>query len=143
MEFYTNPLIYNLNIENERMKRDWKVIKELLKELEPLHQYNGLTLQVYHSGEHKSSETAIHKMDMAILLMQKNYITGMKSKTVGFGGFAEITNMNLTFEGHDLLDILEDKTLWKKIKNIAKDRGIEITFSTLPPLISKAISSLL
>lgn len=121
------------------MKRDLAVIKELLNDLEPLHQFNGLHLQVYYNGDLKSDEHAIHKMEMARMLIEKNYITGMISKTIFSGGFAEISNMNLTFDGHDLLDKLNDDTLWNKIKFIAKEKSIDITFTTLGALVTKAL----
>jgi hypothetical protein len=124
------------------MKRDWNVIKDLLNELEPLHQYNGLHLQVYYLGENKSAEYEIHKMEMARLLIEKNYIKGNISRTIAPGGFSEISNMNLTFDGYDLLEKLNDDTLWKKIKGIAKDKGIEVTFTTLGALTTQAIQSI-
>lgn len=121
------------------MKRNWSVIKELLNDLEPLHQFNGLHLQVYYSGDLKSDDLAIHKMEMARLLIEKNYITGIISKTIMPGGYAEISNMNLTFDGHDLLDKLNDDTLWNKIRAIAKEKSIDITFTTLGALVAKAL----
>lgn len=124
------------------MKRDWDVIKELLNELEPLHQFNGLHLQVYYIGENQSPERAIHKMEMARLLIEKNYITGMISRTIAPGGFAEISNITLTFDGHNLLETLNDNTLWNKIKTLAKEKSINLTFSTLGTLTTQALTSM-
>jgi len=124
-----------------KMRRDWDVIKELLNEIEPLHQFNGLNLQVYYSGDKKSDDHSIHKMEMARLLIQGNYITGMQSKTIAPGGFASIHNMQLTFQGHDLLDKLNDVVLWNKMTNLAKQQGINITFGTLGSLATAALQS--
>lgn len=123
------------------MKRDWYVIKELLNDLEPLHQFNGLNLKVYYYGDHKSDDRDILRMETARLLIEKNYITGLVSKTK-FGGFAEISNMNLTFDGHNLLDTLNDDTLWNQITKIAKDQSIKVTFSTLGALTTQALLSI-
>lgn len=125
------------------MVRDWKIIKELLNELQPLHQFNGLHLMVYYGGEHVSPEKDIHKMEMARLLIEKKYITGIVSKTIAPGGFAEISNMTLTFEGHDLLDKLNDDTLWNRIIGLAKEKSIKLTFATLDTLTKKALDEIL
>jgi hypothetical protein len=121
------------------MKRDWNIIKELLLELEPLHQYNGLTLQVYYLDKSKSDDRDIHKFEMAKLLIEKQFIKGTVSETNYFGGYAEIHNMILTFDGHDLLDKLNDETLWKKITLVAKTKGIDVTFTTLSTLAIEAM----
>lgn len=125
------------------MKRDWKVIKELLNELEPLHEFNGLNLQVFYSGDRKSSENDLQKMYWAKQLISKNYISGIVNNTIDPDGYTAISNMNLTFDGHDLLEKLNDDTLWKKIEELAKDQGIKLTFSTLGILAQKAITSII
>lgn len=124
------------------MKRDWKVIKAVLEELEPLKISEGMTLSVYYKGDQESTYEEIHKFEMAFLLLEQEYIKGSESKSLGVT-YKSISNVNLTWKGHDLLDTLNDKKVWNKIKEIAVNKGVDVTFSTLGALQTAAITSIL
>ena len=134
--------IFNTDHKEARMKTDWDVIKELLNEVEPLHQFNGLNLEVYYMGDRKSDDHSIHKMEMARLLLDEGYLVGMQGKTIFFGGFTSIHNMRLTFKGHDLLDKLNDEVLWSRMTKLAKQQGIKITFGALGTLATAALQDI-
>lgn len=45
-------------------------------------------------------------------------------------------------EGHDLLETIRTDTIWNKIKNISKDKGVELTFDTIKRFSILALDSL-
>lgn len=124
------------------MKRDWKVIKAVLEELEPLKISEGMAFSVHYKGDQESTYEEIHKFEMALLLLEQEYIKGFESKSLGVT-YKSISNVNLTWKGHDLLDTLNDKKVWNKIKEIAVNKGVDVTFSTLGALQTAAIASIL
>jgi hypothetical protein len=124
------------------MQRNWDIIKAILMELEPLNSAEGKNYQVHYTGAKKSSPEDIHKFEMVSLLLDKGFIQGVRSKSLGVE-FKQILNLTLTWEGHDLLDILNDNKVWSKIKEVALNKGIEVTFSTLKVLHSAALTQIL
>lgn len=124
------------------MKRDWKIIKVVLEELESLNSSNSITLSIYSTGDKKSTDEEINKFYMASLLLEQNYIKGLPSKSLNTD-YKSISDLNLTWKGHDLLDTLNDNKVWNKIKEIALNKGIDITFSTFEPLKNAALASIL
>ena len=124
------------------MQRDWKIIKAVLMELEPLNSAEGKNYQVYYTGTNKSSPEEIHKFEMVGLLLDQGFIQGLRSKSLGVE-FKQIIDLNLTWKGHDLLDTLNDNKVWSKIKEIALNKGVDVSFSTLGALQTAALAQIL
>ena len=124
------------------MQRDWKIIQAVLMELEPLNSVKGKNYQVHYTGDKKSSPADIHKFEMVGLLLDQGFIQGIRSKSLGVE-FKQILNLNLTWQGHDLLDTLNDNKVWSKIKEIALNKGVDVTFSTLGALQAAALTQIL
>ena len=36
-----------------------------------------------------------------------------------------------TWDGHELLDTLRDQNVWNRIKEISKEKGVDITFESI------------
>jgi hypothetical protein len=108
------------------MKRDWDVVRQVLSEIEASNRHK---LQ-YH--ENKDAVATEH----AFLLFAAGYIKAVDATT--FDGRALI-NPELTWEGHELLDTIRSKSVWERIKQMAKEKGIELTFDSVKLLAAKAL----
>jgi len=108
------------------MKRDWDVVRRVLTEIEEGDRH---TLQ-YH--ENKDAAVTAH----AFLLLDAGYITAVNATTLD--GRALISP-ELTWAGHELLDTIRSKTVWERIKQLAKEKGIELTFDSVKLLAAKAL----
>ena len=49
----------------------------------------------------------------------------------------------LTFQGHDFLDQIRDESVWKKVKSIAAEKGVDLTVDVVKSLAAKIVESLL
>lgn len=111
------------------MKRDWDVIRDVLIEVEELSSAERDSF-VYGVGSEYDDKDAT-KSEHAFLLWKANFITGIDAST--FGGKA-LLSPDLTWQGHDLLETMRSKAVWERIKTIAKDKGIELTFEAVKAL---------
>jgi hypothetical protein len=108
------------------MKRDWDVVRQVLLEIEE-------------GNEGKATygdNTDPVKTGHAFLLRDAGYISAIDANTPS--GRALI-HPALTWVGHDLLDTIRSKTVWERVKQIAKDKGIELTFDAVKLLAVKAL----
>ncbi|MBJ9771764.1 DUF2513 domain-containing protein [Acinetobacter baumannii] len=119
------------------MKRDWDVIRNLLIEVEELTYFESYDLD---SIEFEDSIEII-KVEMADLLLAKGFFTG--ERTLYLDGNVYLCNLKLTWDGHELLDTLRDKNVWNRIKEISKEKGIDITFESIKIMLGLALTSLL
>lgn len=108
------------------MKRDWDVIRQVLSEVESGDRHK---LQFHESKDPMATEHAF-------LLFDAGYIKAVNATT--FDGRALI-NPELTWEGHDLLDTIRSKSVWERIKQLAKEKGVELTFDSVKLLAAKAL----
>jgi len=60
-----------------------------------------------------------------LLLRDAGYIKGVRFDSLGGPGIA---SPELTWEGHELLDTIRSRTVWAKVKSMAKDKGLELSF---------------
>lgn len=49
---------------------------------------------------------------------------------------------NLTWEGYEYLDKIRDDSIWKKVKDVAKDKGLPLAIDTVKQIASVIISSM-
>lgn len=111
------------------MKRDWDVIREVLIEVEGLSAEERDSFSYGVGSEYADEDVA--KSEHALLLWKANFIRAIDAST--FGGRA-ILSPELTWQGHDLLETMRSKAVWERIKTIAKDKGIELTFEAVKAL---------
>jgi len=119
------------------MKRDWDVIRNLLIDIEELTHSESYDLD---SSQFDGSKEII-KVEMADLLLAKGFFTG--ERIVYLDGSLYLSNLKLTWDGHELLDTLRDKNVWNRIKEISKEKGIDITFESIKVMLGLALTSLL
>jgi len=79
-----------------------------------------------------------------MLLEEGRFIEGRIHKShTGDGRIAHAQALRLTWEGHELLDKIRSETMWNKIKTLAKEKGLELTFDTVKALAAVALTSIL
>jgi|APEBP8051072433_1049376.scaffolds.fasta_scaffold01662_7 hypothetical protein len=117
------------------MRRDWDVIRKVLSEVEDLDPAER-DRKIYETGSGEIEEKI--KAEHAVLLWQAGFLSGIDVSTVSDGA---LMSPELTWAGHDLLQTMRSATVWERIKTIAKDRGIELTFDAVKALGKVALES--
>ncbi len=119
------------------MKRDWDVIRNLLIDIEALTYSDSFDLNTHELDDPLEKI----KLEMADLLLAKGFFTGERVPYLD-GGLG-LYNLKLTWDGHELLDTLRDQNVWNRIKEISKEKGVDLTFESIKVMLSLALSSLL
>lgn len=113
------------------MKRDWDVIRAILIATEEDRFDEFL--------EKAEDETLV--LGNTTLLIEAGFITGKVLQSLD--GIDDVFVNDLTWQGHELLDVIRSKPVWEKIKTTALEKGLELTFDVVKALGSKAISFVL
>lgn len=110
------------------MKRDWDVIRAILiaTEEDRFDEYL----------ENAEDETLI--LGNTTLLIEADFITGKVLQSLD--GIGDVFVNDLTWQGHELLDVIRSKPVWEKIKTTALEKGLELTFDVVKTLGAKAIT---
>jgi len=113
------------------MKRDWDVIRAILiaTEEDRFDEYL----------ENTENDTLI--LGNTTLLIEAGFINGKVLQSLD--GIDDVFVNDLTWQGHELLDVIRSKPVWEKIKTTALEKGLELTFDVVKALGSKAISFVL
>jgi hypothetical protein len=119
------------------MKRNWDLIRDVLLEVEEL---NPAQFQTKQYGPLANSEN-IERDRHAVMLWKAGLIDGVDSGTQS-GGAAVIAK-ELTWSGHELLDVIRSKPTWEKIKDMAKQKGIELTVDAVIALGKKVLAAII
>lgn len=118
------------------MQRDWDVIRKIL-----------LTCEAAPAGQ-PVQENAFPGVDRAILfehvkmLNDIGYIDARLMHIIGpeVGGFVI---MGLRWDGHDLLAKMRSKMWWERLKAIAAEKGLDLTWDVIKALALPAAKSVL
>ncbi len=119
------------------MKRNWDVIRNLLIDIESITYSDSYNLD----SSELNDQNGIIKVEMADLLLAKGFFTG--ERTEYLDGGLSLNNLKLTWDGHELLDTLRDQNVWSRIKEISKEKGVDITFESIKVMLGLALTSLL
>ena len=117
------------------MQRNWDVVRALLLRIE----------------EEKTDDAELYPQDFPpidearaayhLRLMHKaGLIDGTLIDALGASSFIAT---GLTWDGHEFLDALRSKTVWNKIKEVARQKGIELSFDAIKVLGKVALAALL
>lgn len=102
------------------MKRDWDLIRQILFAVETAeadekisdNDIDGCTPENFHHN--------------AILLTQAGFVHAMILQNL------ETTLIeSLTWEGHEFLDSIRNDETWNKIRNVAKEKSIALSFASI------------
>lgn len=118
------------------MKRNWDIIRKILLRIEDLPDE--------HSQIDSDSLTGIDPTTAAYhlrLMRDASLIRGGCREAMGAPAFCYATAM--TWQGHELLDAIRSESTWNRIKSSARDKGIDLTLSTLLALAQQVADSLI
>ena len=121
------------------MKRDWEIIREILVRLE-----SAATPNTYLNAE-TISEYPVQEVAYNMrLLSQAGYIKAKILETsTGSGEIGAALAMHLTNTGHELLDTVRSESVWTKVKDTFKSKGVEMTFDLVMSVGKKVMEGLL
>jgi len=106
------------------MKRDWEIIRAILLRLESASTPN--TYLNAEAIEEFPTQAVAYNMR---LLSQAGFIKARILETsTGSGEIGAALAQHLTNSGHELLDTMRSDTVWSKIKDTFKSKGVEMTF---------------
>ncbi len=114
------------------MKRDWDLLRRILFKLEE----NDDPMKAYANtdfGEIPQHVIGYHTN----LLLQAGLIQGECHEVLGPGPDCIATR--LTWQGHEFLDAARNKSIWDRVKKVASDKGIDVTFDVLKAMLAHAI----
>lgn len=114
------------------MKRDWDLIREVLLAVEA----NSSRELHFDVGEDDERKTAEH----AFLLWKSGFLDGVNASSMD-GDYVIVTG--LTWAGHDLLQTIQSKPVWERIKSTAQEKSIDLTFDAVKKLGAMALDAIL
>lgn len=116
------------------MKRDWDVIRKLMLEIEALPAGSALT-----SGDigGVDTDTAFYHMR---LLLESGLAANGASEMLG-GSHCHLSR--LTWAGHEFLDHIRNDSVWSKVKQEAKQRGLDLTFGLVQEMAKGVLRGML
>ena len=121
------------------MKKNWEIIREILLGLEA-----APTPNTYLNAEAISKYPVQEVAYNMRLLGQAGYIkTKILESSSGNGKIEAAIAMHLTNTGHELLDTIRSESVWAKITDTFKSKGIEMTFDLVISVGKKIMESLL
>jgi len=108
---------------------------------------------------HQQLSVEISTLDYHLNVLKEKYLTVTKGSTVGVfirqgflhsNGVYEISGQNtdrrrvaLTLEGHKFICDITDESTWSKIKDVATDKGVGLTFDVIALIITTLIASIM
>lgn len=120
------------------MKRDWDTIRSVLEEIEGLGEQQFQGAQYSYGQDTPPDET--ERVRHLLLLRDAGFIKGVRFDSLGGPGIA---SPELTWEGHELLDTIRSKSVWTKVKSMAKDKGLELSFDAVKALGKVALDQVI
>ena len=116
------------------MKRDWDCIRAILAALEEKGDAESLV--------HPQAITAFDAETVAYqmkLMIEAGLIEGKFLK----GRALQCVAQSMTWEGHELLDKIRSEKLWNRIKTMAREQGITLSFQAVKILGTHALEHLI
>lgn len=120
------------------MVKNWDIIREILFRLESSSTPN-VALNANDIPGHSEQEVAYNMR----LLNEAGYIkANIIESSSGDGLIAVALARRLTNPGHELLDAIRTESVWAKVKDTFKAKGIEMTFDLVIAVGKKVMESL-
>jgi hypothetical protein len=74
------------------------------------------------------------------MLVEKQYVGGVG---VYKAYLRKEGPVRLTFNGHEFLETIREKSVWDKVKNVAKEKGVGLTIESITKIASAVVASIL
>ncbi|MDV7507514.1 DUF2513 domain-containing protein [Acinetobacter baumannii] len=110
------------------MKRDWDIIRAILIATEE---------DRFDEYLEKAEDDKLI-LGNTTLLIEAGFLSGEVLES--FDGIDDVFVKDLTWQGHELLEVIRSKPVWEKIKTTALEKGLELTFDVVKALGAKAIA---
>ncbi|PZQ66937.1 MAG: hypothetical protein DI563_22365 [Variovorax paradoxus] len=120
------------------MKRDWDVVRAVLEQVEALGDQHFDGHGFSYTAE--SPEDEVTRIRHLLLLRDAGFVRGLAVDTLAGPG---LLGPELTWEGHELLGTIRSKTIWNRVKKLAADKGIELSFDVVKRLGKLALDQVL
>lgn len=117
------------------MKRNWDVIRKVLLTIEELPPGGSLHSSAFVDDGIEESVVAYQM----VILQQGGFIEG-SCLDIGRGHTCIINS--LTWAGQEFLDSIRSESIWTKIKETAKTKGLELTIDVVKAIASTLISQI-
>lgn len=106
------------------MKRDWGIIRAVLLRLEEDSRANAVVNANAFGPAFAEQEVAYNIR----LLQQKGLITAnIQESRSGDGAIRIALARSMTSQGHDLLDSIRNETVWHRVQDTFKKKGLDMT----------------
>jgi hypothetical protein len=116
------------------MKRDWDIIRSVLEDIEAQTAEERENAVYVIQADQSPDDRA--KVEHVFLLARGGYLKGIWSEDLSG---TMLMALELTWDGHDLLDTIRSSTIWSKVKAAAKTKGIELTLDAVKVLAKYAL----
>lgn len=122
-------------LEGEIMTRDWECIRAILAALDEKGDASSPLPPDRIAGYDR--ETVSYHMN---LLIEAGLIEGRSLRSAG-GPYCMAQAM--TWEGHELLDKIRSEKIWNRVKTMAREQAVPLSFQAVKILAGRALETLL
>lgn len=120
------------------MKRDWEVIRSILLGLEGLGDENARLASDQIAGI--DNQTGAYHI---ALLIDAGLINGTCTNPSDRDTERFCYANSLTWQGHELLDSIRPQAVWQRIRAIAREKGLSLTFDVVKLVAGQVIGAML
>lgn len=117
------------------MKRDMDLIRKIMLRIEE--EYTSTAIFNLKVDGYTMEQIAVH----CKMMYEARLISDYKAQYAG-NSLYSFGVSNLTWEGYEYLDKIRDDSIWKKVKDVAKDKGLPLAIDTVKQIASVIISSM-
>ena len=118
------------------MKRDWDLVRKILLAVEKLGDTRSHVDNEDVAGA--DPETVSYHIN---LLIEAGLIKGFCNQ--GLDGPLQCAASSLTWDGHEFLDKVRSPGVWNKVKTVAREKGISLSFDVIKVVATSAVALVL
>ncbi len=119
------------------MRRNWDTIRQLLSKVEEC----TLPTEVVRLTDFEKDQAVEISYHME-LLIEAGLVDGQVVKSIG-PEVKDFCARRLTWEGHEFLDSIRNETVWRKIKKVFTDKGLDMSFDLVKSVAKDAATNLI
>lgn len=108
------------------MQRDWNIIRAILQQLEEKETYG----DVIRPDSVKGYDAELISYHMHILDQAGIIDAKCQSQRSGNGSIFCLA-MNLTWEGHELLDSIKSDSAWNRLQKLLREKSIDLSYQAV------------
>ncbi len=114
--------------------RDWELIKLIFQKIDISNNPREIKFD--------DSINQVQLFEHVLMLKEAGLIEAAISKS-GYGGGGYFTLLRIPMEGHDFYEKIKNETMWRKMKTVAKEKGIELSIDAIGQLFSYCMKQVL